>query len=476
MTNPLPQDLMGQRICETFCRYPWQFLLKHDDHNWVTETRYPLRPRLLWKHWQDAAVQIGVRFGSTTAYAMLDIDCKSDYLNSKAIADIEGALETLGIVRTVKVRSSWSGGIHIYIPLPEPVNTFNLAVAIKGALKAQGFTIAPGQLEIFPNRKTFGRCWLGEFVEYNGHRLPLQPGSGSALLNHDLQPVGGELKRFFWSWDYAAQAQDDELLKQALATAKRNRGRRRILTPLRQWREDLESEIGEGWTDFGQTNHILKSIATYGRVFLGLEGADLAQYTSDTAQSSPGYDRWCQHRLEINRRAASWARSVENYYYPAGTQPYKKAPYPVSVDVPNGNQQRADEASQRIYRAVIALHAELGDKLQTVTDWVKALVNKIGVSTKTLYKHKELWHPAVCDEGCKNFLLAGVLARNKGQIPSLEDHQPKPSQPLMGNVFLHLDTSMKSVALKSLPGEYLPPGEVWGSGGEKGLSTGLEGV
>ena len=282
-----PKDPMGQRLWETFGNYPWQFLLQHDDHEWVTK-KYPLRPRLLWNYWQDAAVQIGVRFGSTTRYAVIDIDKGSDYLNSSAIGHIEGALETLGIVRTVKLRSSFSGGHHLYIPLPKAVNTFNLAVALDRTLKAHDFAVAKGQLEIFPNIKTFGRSWLNEFVEYLGHRLPLQPGSGSVMLNDSLQPVGATLERFFWSWDFAAQAQDMALLHQALATAKRNRGRKKVLTPLRQWREDLEGEIAEGWTDFGQTNHILKSIATYGRVFLGLEAHDLAQYTADTAQSAQG--------------------------------------------------------------------------------------------------------------------------------------------------------------------------------------------
>ncbi|MEM9807965.1 MAG: hypothetical protein AAF959_22080, partial [Cyanobacteria bacterium P01_D01_bin.56] len=266
--NPMPQSLMGQRLCATFGTYPWKFILKHDDHDWVTEGRYPLRPRLLWKHWQDAAVQIGVRFGHTTQYALIDIDKDSQYLNQHSVGDIEAALETLGIVRTVRVRSSYSGGIHLFIPLPEQVNTFNLAVALDGCMSAHGFTVKPGQLELLPNKKLFGRSWLGEHTEYQGHRLPLQPGSGSCLLDHALNPMGGSLERFFWGWDFAANAQDLELLTQALATAKRNRGRKKVLTPLRQWKEDLDTEIAEGWTGEGQTNGLLKAIATYGRVFL----------------------------------------------------------------------------------------------------------------------------------------------------------------------------------------------------------------
>jgi hypothetical protein len=244
--------------------------------------RYPLRPRVMWKHWQDAETLIGVRFGKQTAYGLLDIDKGSDYLNETSVRDIFGALETIGITRPVVLRSSWSGGLHIYLPLPEPVGTFDLAVALKGTLEAQGFKVAEGQLECFPNTKTFGKHWLKQFVEYQGHRLPLQPGSGSTLLaSYNLQPIGGELDRFWSHWDFAAQAVDMEMLRCAIAAGKANRRKhKRVWSKLHQWRSDLEHEISEGWTANGQTNQLLKAIATFGRVFVGLAGDDLAAYVS----------------------------------------------------------------------------------------------------------------------------------------------------------------------------------------------------
>jgi hypothetical protein len=94
--------------------------------------------------WQDANTLIGVRFTHETYYGLLDIDAGSDYCTAKAIAEIRAALETIGITRTLLTRSSWNGGLHLYLPFPEPVNTFNLAVALKECLKSQGFRLKAG--------------------------------------------------------------------------------------------------------------------------------------------------------------------------------------------------------------------------------------------------------------------------------------------------------------------------------------------
>ncbi|MBD0337618.1 MAG: hypothetical protein ICV62_19185 [Cyanobacteria bacterium Co-bin13] len=185
--------------------------------------QYPLRPRVLWNLWQDANTLVGVRFTHETCYALLDIDAGSVYRNADAIAQIRAALETIGITRTLLLRSSWNGGLHLYIPLPEPVSTFNLAVTLKECLKAQGFTLKEGQLEIFPNAKAYG---VTAFIEYQAHRLPLQPSSGSCLLDDDLNPIGNSLGRFFWMWDGAVANQDLDSLRQALQVGRNNHRKR----------------------------------------------------------------------------------------------------------------------------------------------------------------------------------------------------------------------------------------------------------
>ena len=391
--GPLPSDPHGQRLWSVFGRYPWAWLEGTPASNpsasvqWRTVTGYPLRPRLLWTRWQEAGQWVGVRFGQHTSYGLLDLDADGGYTTPEAVARIAAALETIGFTRTVIVQSSWSGGLHLYIPLPEPVSSFNLACAIAQCLRAHSLPLQPGQIEAFPNVKTYG---VSRFVEYNGHRLPLQPGSGSRLLDGDLAPISTELAPFWQAWDQAAQGQDWPLLNQALVRARQTRRQRQrppSFSQLQRWQQDLEGDIAEGWTGPGQTNGLLKAIACYGLVFHHNQDSDLVAYIQHTAQQCPGYHQHCRHRHHLRQRAIAWATAVEHYYWPTGTRPCRKSP-----PVPNGNTVRACDARDRIQAAVAAL-MQAHRWPATVRDRVAALTRVAQTSARTLYKHLALWHP-----------------------------------------------------------------------------------
>ena len=110
----LPADPDGKRLCAIFGQYRWKPItadLPDDFTNkpeWRTQSNYPIRPRVLWNRWQDANTLIGVRFGPTTCYALIDIDAGGAFCNAKGVADIRHALETIGIVRSLLLRSSWT--------------------------------------------------------------------------------------------------------------------------------------------------------------------------------------------------------------------------------------------------------------------------------------------------------------------------------------------------------------------------------
>ncbi|HEY9878083.1 MAG TPA: hypothetical protein V6D29_06485 [Leptolyngbyaceae cyanobacterium] len=403
-SEPLPGDPNGKRLCEVFGRYLWNAitaLLPEDASEkpqWQTLIKHPLRPRSLWTLWQDANTLVGVRFTHDTLYALLDLDAGGRYCNGASVAQIRAALETIGITRTLLVRSSWNGGLHLYIPLPEAVNTFNLAVALKECLKSQGFVLKAGQLEIFPNVKAYG---VTAFTEYQAHRLPLQPSSGSCLLDDDLNPISDSLSRFFWLWDGAASHQDLESLKDALKVGRNNHRKRpkRRSHPVESWRNDLEAEIAEGWTDYGQTNYLLKTIACYGIVFEHLGGEELETYMLRIATKSPGYEQYCRHQSEIAVRVKVWAKAAENYYWPMGGEAKRTTNLYENNIVPF-NQQRADEAQERIKEAVATLAHE-HCLPEGVTARAEAIMSEGKVSKRTLYKYLVLWHPEHREEGCR---------------------------------------------------------------------------
>lgn len=463
--EPTPQSRTGQRLCEIFS-YTWGALQGSTedatDAKWRTIAAksgklYPVRPRVLWALWQDPRQLVGVRFGRKTRYALIDLDKNSPCL--RQLGTIKAALETLGLCRVVTVRSSWSGGLHLYIPLPEPVQTFDLAVALKNALEAVGIEIEQGKCEIFPNVKAYGRWWLGEFTAYNGHRLPLQPGSGSCLLSDDLQPVGGDLERFFYAWEAAARSQDMGELTEALALAKSSpkKGfRRRAAGPVEQWRSDLEIEISEGWTGAGQTNHLIKSIACFGRVFEGKAGEDLVRYTLAIATSRPGFAEWCRHQHEIEVRCRVWAKAAERYYWPLGSEPRRE------IKRYSVNDMRASDAQARISQAVSELRF---DNFSTVRAFARAIIKRARCSQETLYKYLGLWHPdaqPVTDhaQGIQG-TLTGVMEGNGAgaqtlDLPSVTDLAPHNER-----------CEPENRPFKNL----LPGGKGWGTGGREGLST-----
>ena len=405
-TDPLPSDPQGQHLCEIFGRYLWCSIFADAPDNadekaqWKTQRRYRLKNRVLWRDWQDAALLIGVRPGNDSVYALIDIDINSPYhpkQDAGAIARIEAALETIGFTRTIRIRSSWSEGIHLYLPLPEPVKTFDLAVALKNCLEPQGFKLKLGHLECFPNAKAYGNIIK---TEYLAHRLPLQPGSGSYLLDDAFNPSGESLEKFLHLWDIAAAGQDIAAIRQALPLARANRFKkvRKRLNKVDSWQQDLETVIAEGWTGPAQTNQLLKEFGCYGHVFLGHCGDDLVNFIHQQAIASPGYKKWCRHQREILMRSRVWATAIEKYYWPIGS--YSDARQRAASNVASFNDLRAQSAQQSIIaivqhlEAINALPEQTTMRAQAIRK-AQADLGNASSSLETLYKseNKKLWHP-----------------------------------------------------------------------------------
>lgn len=391
IADPFPSDPLGQRLCSIFS-YPWMSLEGSTEDatnpNWRTITKYPIRPRSQWKKWLDPKVLIGMRFGSTTQYGLIDIDAGSKFDNPEGIAAIQGALETIGITRTIVIKSSWSDGHHIYLPLPEEVPTFDLACAIRYTLAAAEIYLEPGQVEAFPNTRAFikGKVF-GIHAEYHGHRLPLQPGTGSALRDHNLNPTTTDLAAFFTQWDYCTRSQDMEALAIALEQGRECHRKRpkKQRSDIEDWRKDWQLEINEGWTGPSQTNALLRVIAGYGRVFEGLEGQDLAAHILHTAINCPGFEEHCRHQIDIESRAVAWAHAAEGFYWPLGA-----APQPREKSLFDRNDEKALDAQSRI-KAAYQWLIKQGQWPTTVTAQLKALCQKARTSFKTLYKYSSLW-------------------------------------------------------------------------------------
>ncbi|MEM9806417.1 MAG: hypothetical protein AAF959_14165 [Cyanobacteria bacterium P01_D01_bin.56] len=457
LSDPMPNNEIGKRLCETFS-YKWKTIDRPEDGGeWITNS-FPMRPRALWSRWQDAGVLVGVRFANQTSYAMLDIDAGGDYCNAESLDRIRESLETIGIVRTILLRSSWSGGWHLYCPLPAPVSTFKLACTLKHCLEAQDIKVRPGHCETFPNIKPYARKW--EVTEYNGHRLPLQPGSGSALMDHNLNPIAGSLERFFWQWDFCKQAQDMDLLIPALEQGRelQRKRRRSRAGKLERWAEDLRREIDLGWTGQGQTNGILKAIACYGRVFEGLADDELIVYTEQMALTRDGYQEWCRHQDAIAKKSRAWARWATRFWWPIGTEPKTSAVS--AVEGGNLNDERQLDARQRISQAITHL-IKKGELPEGPTARIKALCTLARTSAQTLYKNLTLWHP-------EHWCVMPDGACDAVRSQSCNEKSTNPPEQLISEELHTLGGLLRCVPLTDAQKNLYPRGAGGGPGGERG--------
>lgn len=305
------------------------------------------------------------------------------------------ALEPLGLVQPVACTSSYSSGMHLYLPLGQEHKTWAIALAVSTLLEQAGFKLAPGQLEVFPNCKPYSAT--GEHSLYNGHRLPMQ--AGSYLLNDDLQMIWGDAHTFVQHWQFAQQRNrfDAKAMERVIKAARRRQFR--ITNKADKFLNDLNAEIEQGWTGPGQTNRLLGRIAMrsyiFGHVLYAdspLQGKALVQDIINIAQSLPGYEEWCRHQHELEQRAQGWASAIEqSHYFPYGTGKPQTEPIPDTNPEPTWNQHQQTQARDRIRLAVAQL-LEKETLPSGITERFDALVD-CGISGSTLYRHRDLWHP-----------------------------------------------------------------------------------
>lgn len=423
---PIPSDPLSAQFASLW--HPWDFIqadIPAPGHkpNWERITAYPLEPRPLMRRWRSPTHLIGVSFGDTTRYCLLDIDLNSQYhpqRHPEALRRLLAALEDIGLVRPLFIQSSSSGGLHIYFPLPCPVRTFHLAHLLRQTLERAGMEIKAGQLEIFPNTKTWKPKGQGISL-YNAHRLPLQ--QDSYLLDADFNLQGNSLVAFLAQWELVANHQDIETLNQAIAQLSL-----RKVIPVAQtfsrkaqdWLEDEKARIEQGWTGPGQTNDLLLAIGRFGRVFEGLGGKELLTYMIQTATGLPGYREYCGHQHEIEKRCWDWLPLIEEHYSPYCSHPDRQKPKGLS------NEARSLQAQERIQTAVAALEGQ-GALPSGIRSRAEAIAAQ-GISRQTLYKYKHLWHPDHY-QGCEPQPKAPKPLQNKvihtPPIRSLDPSQSK---------------------------------------------------
>ena len=405
-----PDTVIGQRFTQYY-NHAWGFI-KKEEGKWTTIKEYPISPREIWDKHQDTHQIIGLRFGSTTRIITIDIDRNSLYHlfnDPDAIKTITEALEAIGLCRHVCIQSSDSEGIHLIFSLPEPLPTFKIACLVKITLEAAGLEIKPGQLEVFPNPKRFAKN--GEYSEYNGVRLPLQPNSGSYLLDDDLNIISDSVEDFLDQMDWAAEGQDIETFSSLLDPAyeeykgKKSWKKDGKSRKAQEWEKALEQIVSIGWTGYHQTNYLLPKFVAYCVVFKQCVGAKLREAVKDAVINAPGYREWCRHQHEIDKRVESVCYYTErnDYYKKYCSFPNRSSNYNQTYN-PQAMETKVNKRTEDIQRRLIEtvahletkgeLPQQIAERRQAIIETAQELYGK-GFSYRTLgqKQYRVLWHP-----------------------------------------------------------------------------------
>lgn len=364
---------------------------------WFSPKR-PLDDEDLFVNWRNPEEFVGVSFNKQTSYALLDVDAGSDYHPIPQLDRIEEALKSVGINKINWYHSSGSNGWHGYIPFDHTIPTWGVACVLAQALTESGFKIAKGQLEIFPNLKTWDS-------KYNSHRLPLQAGFefakeeiGYFLMDWKEAAVANNAESFFSKIEEAKAWVKNQKISKIKEEAETNNASKNFI-PLKKgkdsinpnvksraaiWYENLQETIKTGWTADGQTNDILGDVAAYHRVFNPEVGSveKLAKLVEQTAISLPGYNKYCDHTHHISKRAGDWAKSAWKKYRPFGSCTHKT--YEKKSPEENKNLLKVEESKLKITTAIENLKSR-GEKITQ-----RAVAREAGISVNTVLKHKEL--------------------------------------------------------------------------------------
>ena len=383
--------------------------------DWVTETRFKLDPVTLWKRFRDKNTLVGIRFATnedaTTKYLMVDLDKSGDLdprIHPENFDKLLESAEESGLAGHALTQSSWREGLHLWFGLSKDIPVFDAACFLQKVIEGAGFKPKDGHIEAFPNCKSYGKK---EIVNYKAHNLPLQPDSGSYLLDDDLNIISDNFCDFIGALDWtAAKNEVDEDMLERIKMAREAVTVERVCrngkgkSNITKWKSDLEAFQEIGWTDFSQTNDLLCKFATYGVVFRGLEGEGLFNYVLETSKNAPGYFKYCLHQHNIEKRCLERARNAEKYYWALGDIPKRSGTYRELFgereDIKDYVPQNSPKiAIQRIRETVEYLWKKIEQLPSTIREYRALLISTMrelhgaGASTRTLTKYKELWHP-----------------------------------------------------------------------------------
>jgi hypothetical protein len=369
-----------------------------EEPEWAT-IRYKIQATDLDRIFVSEDTLIGVRFGKLTKYLVIDIDIRSlchPEVNKNEWNRLMKALEDVGLTDRIIIQSSDSGGLHVYFWFGEELETYKVAQLLWSVCHLGGFELRGGNVETFPNAKKYSLIPS----MYNGHRLPLQPESGSILLDEYFEEI--ETINPWGEFCYRVQTsqQDIEELKRKLAWGERYhkkyaryQGVAGLCSSAAEWQKSLIDRLTLGWTSKGQTNELIRTACVLAWVFGDGSRNDAA--IVEKLVNMPGYSEFCGHQREIESRVEDWMDCVTKQYWPycrPDMRPFAsmRDEQPAAVKPPATKLK--DDVMDRLRQVVAAvvdqpLPTKISEVIQLIQEKAKEMFGR-GFGINTLYNSR----------------------------------------------------------------------------------------
>ncbi len=367
-----------------------------EEPEWRT-IRYKIQATDLDRIYASEDTLIGARFGKLTKYLLIDIDIRSlchPQVNKNEWDRLMQALENAGLTDRIIIQSSDSGGLHVYFWFAEELETYKVAQLLWSVCHSGGFELRGGNVETFPNAKKYTPIPS----MYNGHRLPLQPGSGSLLLDEYFEEIDTINPWGEFCYRVETSQQDIELLKQKLTWGVRYHQQHArysgsLGSSAAEWQKSLIDRLTLGWTSQGQTNELIRTACVLAWVFGDGSRNDAA--IVEKLVNMPGYKEFCGHQHEIESRVEDWMDCVTKQYWPycrPDMRPFASMRSEQPAAAREKSTERHDDVLARIRQVVAALieqplPTKISEIIQLIQETAKKMFGK-GFGINTLYNRK----------------------------------------------------------------------------------------
>jgi hypothetical protein len=412
--SPLEQWLRTAHSSEWF-----EVIERHESTGW-SSIRKPFTIEGLVKHFFNPDFVSGLRQEKLVRYGVADIDNKEDHASvywdqfarSPELIELEHRAEQIGC-RVSFVRSSHSGGLHVFVSFPEAIHAWLAHWLMLWLLEASGMAVKAGQAEVFPSRIDYRSD--GQRARSNGFRLPGQ--EGSALIVAESFYEGAD-RIYGQLLDDLENTEDCRGWKRALNKCKEFRYFR--LKAERDFdRTGVTPETDIEWKEGGNSNEILRRITTIVRLAnRNIKCAiQIGRIIRDVAMSAPGFNQFASEatKKDLMRERGSWGER-----WAKSSLSKQFCGMLASCERDSGRNERLSNESKKKIKDFAEEHPE-------ASTWSKRkLAREIGIARGTLEKHWEYWvsllaHTPSNNGGGqlnedKNLSIEGNLAENAGNV------------------------------------------------------------